>query len=391
MADRKQLKILRKGVEVWNKWRLENPDISPGLFGANLRAANLSEADLCGANLGEADLREADLSGAILFDANLSAADLRGADLTEAMLWRADLRRADLRQANLSGAVLSRANLREADLRQAILTEVELADTSGYAASLENAVLAGARFTGWGEGAADKGFLALAAAKALETADFGDPDFLPTYLAEAFEYAHHAEVPEGTNRAELVAKAIRRIRLLRAIYPEADPPPALVKAIKAISAKLTKHLAKHPRELSKIKPRQFEELIAEILASHGWDVNLTQATLDGGYDIFAISRDDKADVQTSWIIECKKRPREKKVGVDIVRGLYGIAKVPAGASALLATTSDFSNGAGDYKASRYDLELKDFEGVLEWINTYRPNPDGKLHIKNNRLIVPGQD
>ena len=36
-----------------------------------------------------------------------------------------------------------------------------------------------------------------------------------------------------------------------------------------------------------------------------------------------------------------------------------------------------------YKASRYDLELRDYEGILEWINEYRPNPDGKLYIKDN--------
>lgn len=380
MANRKQLKILRKGIQVWNKWRLENPDISPHLFKANLRAAELTEADLCGANLGQVDLREANLSGAILFDANLSAADLREADLNEAMLWRADLRRADLRGANLSGAILSRANLREADLRKADLTEVEFADTSGYAASLEDAALAGAHFTGRGEGDAGRGFLELAAAEALETADFGNPDFLPAYLAEAFEYAHEAKPPQKDQSPESVAKAIRRIKLLRRLYADADPPQALVKAVTAISAELTKRPAKRP-----------EESIAEILTSRGWEVNLTLATCDGRYDLFAISKGDKRDVQTSWIIECKKRRREKKVGIGIVRGLYCIEGEIRVSNALLATTAGFGTDAGKCSASRYDLEMKDFEGVIDWINTCRPNPDGKLYNKDNELIVPGQD
>jgi Pentapeptide repeats (8 copies) len=58
---------------------------------ADLRGANLSEADLRGANLGEADLR-----GANLVRANLARADLRGANLSEAILLKTDLTGADL-------------------------------------------------------------------------------------------------------------------------------------------------------------------------------------------------------------------------------------------------------------------------------------------------------
>jgi len=74
--------------------------------GADLRGANLSEADLReaylrGANLSEADLREAYLRGANLSEADLSEADLNEADLSEA-----DLRGAYLREADLSGAYI---------------------------------------------------------------------------------------------------------------------------------------------------------------------------------------------------------------------------------------------------------------------------------------------
>jgi len=94
---------------------------------ANLSEANLSEADLRGADLSEADLYAADFSRANLRGADLSEADLRGADLSEADLSEANLRgadlsEADLRRANLSGANLSGANLSEADLRRANIT-----------------------------------------------------------------------------------------------------------------------------------------------------------------------------------------------------------------------------------------------------------------------------
>ena len=37
------------------------------------------------------------------------------------------------------------------------------------------------------------------------------------------------------------------------------------------------------------------------------------------------------------------------------------------------------------------IELRDYEGILEWINEYRSNPDGKLYIKDNRLTLPGEE
>ncbi|EIO4536671.1 pentapeptide repeat-containing protein [Salmonella enterica] len=86
------------------------------LFDANLCGANLFDANLCGANLFGADLR-----GANLFDANLFDADLRGADLRGANLFDADLRGADLRGANLFDADLCGADL--PDLTFVILGE----------------------------------------------------------------------------------------------------------------------------------------------------------------------------------------------------------------------------------------------------------------------------
>ena len=69
------------------------------------------QADLRGADLCEADLRGADLRGANLREADLRGADLRGANL----------RWADLRGANLCGANMREANMREANMSQKIV------------------------------------------------------------------------------------------------------------------------------------------------------------------------------------------------------------------------------------------------------------------------------
>ena len=103
MANPEHLKILKQGVESWNKWRKENPDVRPDLSEANLIGANRSGANLVRANLVRANLRWANLSSANLSTASLSRGNLSGANL----------HRADLGGADLSGADLSDAALRE--------------------------------------------------------------------------------------------------------------------------------------------------------------------------------------------------------------------------------------------------------------------------------------
>ena len=54
MANEEHLDILKKGVERWNAWRSENPEIQPYLSDADLRRAYLRRADLSDANLSDA-------------------------------------------------------------------------------------------------------------------------------------------------------------------------------------------------------------------------------------------------------------------------------------------------------------------------------------------------
>ena len=54
MANEKHIEILRQGVEVWNKWREDNPEVRPDLIGATFLRVNLEGANLSGANLANA-------------------------------------------------------------------------------------------------------------------------------------------------------------------------------------------------------------------------------------------------------------------------------------------------------------------------------------------------
>ncbi len=146
MANPKHLKILEQGVEVWNRWREENPDVRPNLEdidlenanldGANLRLVNfrrsilqrarLRASDLTAAFLWGADLRRARMQDVILQAANLETANLWNANLIRANLRVSNLQRASLGAANFEAANLQRVNLWGADLRGAILLKAEL-------------------------------------------------------------------------------------------------------------------------------------------------------------------------------------------------------------------------------------------------------------------------
>lgn len=136
MANKEHLKILQSGVEAWNQWRKQNPDLRPDLKGAVLREANLSKADLR-----EADFKEAHLFLAYLNEADLSDANLSGANLIKTYLSGADLSRADLRKADFFEADLYEADLSKADLYEADLSRTDLRGANFSGAYLLGTVL----------------------------------------------------------------------------------------------------------------------------------------------------------------------------------------------------------------------------------------------------------
>lgn len=145
MANEKHLRILRQGVEAWNRWRKEYPypilPVQPDLSGAGLASANLSDADLSGTKLIGADLSETNLIGADLFHAYLNRANLHMASLRAARLLHADLSEANLSEADLSGADLDSANLCNADLYRADLRMANLIEADLNGANLERAAV----------------------------------------------------------------------------------------------------------------------------------------------------------------------------------------------------------------------------------------------------------
>jgi uncharacterized protein YjbI with pentapeptide repeats len=153
MANDEHREMLKRNVDIWNRWRATCPDIKPDLsevvlIGKSLRNANLRNTDLSRANLVVTTLSGADLSDAKLFDANLGEACLTGANLSRADCRRASFNGTSLASANLSGADLSYAELKWASLFRTDLSNANLTYTNLEAAQLihtklENATLDG--------------------------------------------------------------------------------------------------------------------------------------------------------------------------------------------------------------------------------------------------------
>ncbi len=156
MANEEQLSILKQGVDVWNTWREENPNIAIDLSyadlaelelhdsllrGINLNSAELTEVDFQGSNLREANFDNANLTNANLcltdlhlaklYNANLSGATLEMSSLVSSSLEKANLEKADLSLADLSDANLRGVNLSDATLSQTNFENVDLSETIG--------------------------------------------------------------------------------------------------------------------------------------------------------------------------------------------------------------------------------------------------------------------
>jgi len=132
MANQEHLDILKQGVDVWNRWRIENQDRRPNLCEANLSGANLMAANFNGADLSGSILIGANLVGARLSEANLSQASLTWANLSVAFLRETNFSGANLAGVNFNGALLTGPNFSQARITMAQFGNVDLRTIQGW-------------------------------------------------------------------------------------------------------------------------------------------------------------------------------------------------------------------------------------------------------------------
>jgi restriction system protein len=158
------------------------------------------------------------------------------------------------------------------------------------------------------------------------------------------------------------------------IYGTADFPAVtkteLVKVVQptivSASDAMIAALKKQPQDILMLGSRQFEELVTELLKDMGWDVELTKATRDGGKDILAYLNTDCG--KFLCLVEAKRYRTDRKIGVELVRTLYGTLCDYQANSAMMVTTSSFSKDARALQRKHeFQLALRDYTDVVGWI------------------------
>ena len=182
---------------------------------------------------------------------------------------------------------------------------------------------------------------------------------------------HHAEIE--LRRARVIRLSIpegQLYHLPERLTAETEIISVIAPQILIVNETLIDKLKQNPDELFKITPRQFEEVIADLLVGMGMDVELTPATRDGGKDILAYMNTEMGRFLT--LIEAKQHNESRPVGVSLVRNLYGTLVDHQATSGMLVTTSRFARPAKQFQERhKYQLTLKEYEDVVTWLLHHR--------------------
>lgn len=140
--------------------------------------------------------------------------------------------------------------------------------------------------------------------------------------------------------------------------------------VRDIDEEIKKFFSKYPHKLYDIHPGKFEELVASIMKDLGFDVELTQATRDGGRDIIASIKNSVTSFLT--YVECKRYAEDNKIDVSIIRQVQGVHYTHRPSKSLIVTTSFFTRDAiEEAKRIENQLDLKDFNDLKGWLDVYK--------------------
>ena len=154
------------------------------------------------------------------------------------------------------------------------------------------------------------------------------------------------------------------VRLDRDLMPAVEE--RIIVRAGTVTDQLIRALAQQPDLLYTLSARAFEELVADLLAREGYAVTLTSATRDGGKDVIVACTSTIGNF--AYYVECKRFAREHRVGVPVVRELYGAVQADRVTGGIVATTSFFTKDALAFQSQvPYQVALRDFQNLAEWL------------------------
>jgi HJR/Mrr/RecB family endonuclease len=132
----------------------------------------------------------------------------------------------------------------------------------------------------------------------------------------------------------------------------------IISNVKIVDQSILDKIKRNANEIHSLTPRQFEEMVAELLEKMGYKVQLTPLTKDGGKDIIIASNKDIG--RFMYYVECKKYAPDNPVKLGIVKQLYATVIADNVTAGILVTTSHFTKGAKDFAENQlHQLSLID--------------------------------
>jgi len=151
------------------------------------------------------------------------------------------------------------------------------------------------------------------------------------------------------------------------IEPESNAVRQLICDATFVEKRLLEQLADGRAAFTQLHPRRFEEVVAEIFARLGYEVQLTAPSRDGGKDIVIARRGDHEP--RVFFVECKRYRPPRRVEVGVVRQLYGVIKLDGAAKGIVAASTLFTRDAKETAGKvEGELLLADYLELHRWLH-----------------------
>lgn len=122
----------------------------------------------------------------------------------------------------------------------------------------------------------------------------------------------------------------------------------------ALNSELYEYFATSPHHLHRLHWRDFEKLVAELMESQGFQVELGPGQGDGGVDLTLLQRDPIGDVLT--FVQAKKYRADRPIGLQAVQALHGVKEAEGANRSMFITTSTYQPAARRF-ASRQNVRM----------------------------------
>lgn len=140
---------------------------------------------------------------------------------------------------------------------------------------------------------------------------------------------------------------------------------------------------KYIKFLQSLSSREFECLIERLYNSRGYKTELTAPQKDGGRDV--IAKKENIGQLEKLLIECKKYTNP--VGVEIIRGLYGVVADEKVNKGVIVTTDKFTKGAKDF-ARRNSVELISGAELIPLLNEHLGS---RWYLHIDRYVIEAEN